>query len=113
MIIDDEYIPANLNCFAIPQLGGSGGFLRELHGLLNTRGEELARFLVNPGSGGVAEITDFLLLQLINRYQPLFGHLANVVGLHPEDFYRFAIQLAGELATFFGSERRPAAFDQI
>ena len=110
VIIDDDYIPANLNCFAIPQLGGSGGFLRELHGLLNTRGEDLARFLVNPGSGGVAEITDFLLLQLINRYQPLFGHLANVVGLHPEDFYRFAVQLAGELATFFGSERRPAAF---
>jgi type VI secretion system protein ImpJ len=108
VIIDDEYIPANLNCFAIPRLGGSGGFLRELHGLLNTRGEELAMFLVNPGSGGVAEITDFLLLQLINRYQPLFGHFVNVVGLHPEDFYRCAVQLAGELATFFGSERRPA-----
>jgi type VI secretion system protein ImpJ len=109
VIIDGEYIPANLNCFAIPRLGGSGGFLRELYGLLNTRGEELARFLVNPGYGGVAEITDFLLLQLINRYQPLFGHLAEVVGLHPEDFYRVTIQLAGELATFFGSERRPAA----
>jgi type VI secretion system protein ImpJ len=110
VILDDEYIPANLNCFAIPRLGGSGGFLRELHGLLNTRGAEFARVLVNPGSGGTAEISDFLLLQLINRYQPLFGHLADVVGLHPEDFYRSAIQLAGELATFVGSERRPAAF---
>jgi type VI secretion system protein ImpJ len=107
VIIDDRYIPANTNCFAMPGLGGSGGFLRELHGQLNSRGEELARLVANPGYGGVADIRDFLLLQLTNRYQPLFAHLADVVGLHPEDFYRIAIQLAGELATFFRAEKRP------
>lgn len=107
VILDEAYIPTSLNCSAMPTLGG---FLRELHGLLNIRGGEIARRLASPGYGGVAEISDFLLLQLINRSQPLFSHLADVVGLHPEDFYRFAIQLAGELVTFLRPEKRPTAF---
>lgn len=105
IIIDDHYIPANLNCSAIPVLNG---FLRELYGLLNTRGEAIAGRVATAGHGGVAEIADFLLLQLVNRYQPLFEHHSNTSGLHPEDFYLFAIQLAGELATFFRPEKRPA-----
>ena len=94
IVIDDEFIPANLNCFGMVRLHG---FLRELHGLLNTRGEAIAGRVATAGQGGVAEIADYLLLQLVNRYQPLFEHLSNVVGLHPENFYQFGIQLAGEL----------------
>lgn len=105
--IDEQYIPTNLNCIAIPRLNG---FLRELHALLNTRGEVLAGRVAQAGHGGVAEIADFLLLQLVNRFQPTFEHLSNLVGLHPEDFYRLAIQLAGELSTFFRSGKRPASF---
>jgi type VI secretion system protein ImpJ len=58
----------------------------------------------------VAEIADFLLLQLVNRYQPLFAHLSQVVGLHPEMFYRLGVQLAGELSTFFRADKRPIEF---
>ena len=105
--LESGYIPSNLNCTAMPNLGG---FFRELHGILNTRGEMLARDLARPGYGGVAEVADFLLLQLINRYQPLFKHFSNMEGLHPEDFYRIAIQLAGELATFFREDTRPVSF---
>jgi type VI secretion system protein ImpJ len=106
IIIDDNFIPPNINCFAIPKLNG---FLREIHGLLNTRGEAIAGRVAMAGHGGVAEIADFLLLQLVNRFQPLFEHLSNTSGLHPEDFYRCGIQLAGELATFFRPEKRPAS----
>jgi type VI secretion system protein ImpJ len=105
VVLDEHFIPTNLNCLAIPQLNG---FLREIHGLLNTRGEAIAARVATAGHGGVAEIADFLLLQLVNRYQPLFEHLSHTAGLHPEDFYRFAIQLAGELSTFFRPEKRPA-----
>lgn len=105
IIIDEHFIPPNLNCLVIPKLNG---FLRELHGLLNTRGDAIAARVAMAGHGGVAEIADFLLLQLVNRFQPLFEHLSNVSGLHPEDFYRVAIQLAGELAAFFRPEKRPA-----
>ena len=107
IIIDDKYIPANLNCFNLPRLRG---FLRELNGFLNTRGEELAARVAAAGHGGVAEVADFLILQLVNRYQPLFEHLSNMVGLHPENFYRIGIQLAGELATFYRPNKRCIGF---
>lgn len=105
VIIDDHFIPPNLNCVAVPPLNR---FLRELHGLLNTRGEAIAGRVVTAGHGGVAEIADFLLLQLVNRYQPLFGHFSITSGVHPEAVYRAAIQMAGEMATFFRPDKRPA-----
>jgi type VI secretion system protein ImpJ len=105
IVLDDQFIPANLNCIAVEKLRG---FLNEIHGLLSTRGEAIAVRLSAAGHGGVAEIADFLLLQMVNRYQMLFEHFARAVGIHPEDFYRFAIQLAGELAVFFRADKRPA-----
>lgn len=105
-VLDSGYIPSNTNCVVMPNLGS---FLRELHGILNTRGEMLARDLTRPGYGGVAEVADFLLLQLVNRYQPLMKHFSDVEGLHPEVFYQAGIQLAGELATFFREDTRPAS----
>jgi type VI secretion system protein ImpJ len=107
IVVDDEFIPANLNCLGMTRLNG---FLRELHGLLNTRGEAISARVATAGQGGVAEIADYLLLQLVNRYQPLFEHLSNIVGLHPENFYRYGIQLAGELSTFFRPDKRPPGF---
>jgi type VI secretion system protein ImpJ len=105
LVIDDKFIPTTLNCAAISHLHG---YLRELHGMLNTRGEAVGGRVATAGQSGVAEIADFLLLQLVNRYQVLFGHYINRSGLHPEVFYRTAIQLAGELATFFRPDKRPA-----
>lgn len=46
------------------------------------------------------------MLQLINRVEPLFAHLATMTGLHPEDLYRAMLQLAGELATFSRPDKR-------
>jgi type VI secretion system protein ImpJ len=88
---------------AAPRLAG---FADELVGLLHQRGDALANRLSQPGAAGAAEIADFLLLQLINRAEPLFGHLATMSGLHPEEFYRECAQLAGELATFSPVNKR-------
>lgn len=106
--LESAYIPSNVNCAAVPVLSG---FIRELQGILSARAEVLARDLPKPGYGGVADIAySYLLLQLINRYQPLLKHFSTLDGLHPEDFYRIAIQLAGELATFLGEDKRPVGF---
>jgi type VI secretion system protein ImpJ len=104
IILDEHFIPSSLNCLADPMLSN---FIKELHGLLNTRGEAIAGRVAMAGHGGVAEVADFLVLQLVNRYQPLFMHLAGMSGLHPEALYREMIQLAGELATFCRPEKRP------
>jgi type VI secretion system protein ImpJ len=107
VVLDDQFIPANLNCIAVPKVSG---YLKELHGLLTTRSEAIAGRVASAGQGGVAEIADFLLLQIVNRYQPLFRHLSTVAGFHPEELYRYGIQLAGELATFFRTDKRPIEF---
>ena len=50
-------------------------------------------------------------MQTVNRFEPLFAHLATMQGLHPEAFYQIAWQLAGEMATFTGKvKRRPPMF---
>lgn len=105
--LDDRWIAPALACSAAPQLSG---FLTELAGMLNQRGEALAARLSAPGARGVAEVADFLLLQSINRWQKLLGHWADSGTVHPEDLYAALVQLAGELATFTEVSRRPNTY---
>ncbi len=107
IILDNAYINPTLNCLGNAVLSG---FIKELHGLLLTRSEALGGRVAQAGRGGVAEVSDFLLLQVVNRNVPLFQHLSNLAGFHPESFYRVALQLAGELATFTQPEKRAIAF---
>src|SRR5215475_9752532 len=85
-------------------------YARELHGLLHQRGEAMAETLGQPGRGGVAEIADFLFLQAVNRFEPLFAHLVQAPLLHPERLYAACLALAGDLAIFARESRRPVAF---
>ena len=107
IVLDPDYCPPCLDFRAAPRLGA---FADELLGLLHQRGAALAARLNQPGTAGAAEIADFLSLQLLNRAEPLFAHLASMTGLHPQDFYRELVQLAGELATFTRSDKRCVAF---
>jgi len=108
VILDDQYIPPAVHCSSAGLLAG---FARELQGLFHTRGEALAARVAGSGQGGgVAEVADFMLLQLINRYQPLLAHLANGATLHPEDLFQLCLQIAGELATFYRPGKRPMTF---
>jgi type VI secretion system protein ImpJ len=107
--LQNKFIPTVLNCQGAPVLSG---FLTELQGLLHARGETLATRVSGSGRGGAAEFADFLLLQAVNRYEPLIAHLATVDGLHPEDVYRLLVSMAGELATLTTTVRRPREFPE-
>jgi type VI secretion system protein ImpJ len=107
IVLDDMFIPPTLDCAASKNLSG---FLVEIHGLLHHRGEALGGRVADSGTRGVAEIADFMLLQVINKYEPLFSHLHAAQHVHPETFYTVALQLAGELATFTAASKRPPAF---
>jgi len=100
------FIPTVLDARAAPVLAT---FMVELQGLLHQRGEALAGRVSATGRGGAAEIADFLMLQAINRYEPLATHLLTGGLVHPEDFYQFCICIAGELATFTSTSKRPVA----
>lgn len=102
VVLDAAYIPPVL---AVRAASALHGWLNELRGLVFQRSEVLAQRLTQPGRGGMAEVADFLLLLIVNRYSSLLGHLANVPDLHPERFYSLCLELAGELSSF-GNERR-------
>jgi type VI secretion system protein ImpJ len=107
VVLDPEYCPPCLDFRAAPRLAA---FADELVGLLHQRGDALAGRLAQPGATGAAEIADFLLLQLLNRAEPLFIHLAGATGVHPETLYRAMVGLAGELATFTEAGKRAASY---
>lgn len=104
LVLDKAYIPPTLACSGNPVLAG---YVRELLGLLHQRGEALGARLSQPGRGGVAEIADFLLLQTVNRHEPVFRHFDDLSLLHPAALYRHCLMLAGDLSTFARESRRP------
>ncbi len=108
VVLDTGYVPPMLNALAHPVLDG---YVREVLGMLHQRGEAVAARLAQPGRAGTGEIVDFLLLQIINRQQPLFDHLQRLPVLHPEALYALCLGLAGELSTF-REQRRPVAYPE-
>jgi type VI secretion system protein ImpJ len=107
-VLDDGFIPPLLTCASSSVIGG---FISQLQGLLHHRAEALAGRVSETTTRGTAEMADYLMLQLCNNYEPLLTHLAAIAPqLHPESFYRTAVSLAGELATFTETRRRPPAF---
>lgn len=109
IVINHAYIPPVLHVGSQRTLAD---YVRDLHGLLHQRGEALAARLSQPGRGGVSEVADFLFLQTINRYEPLFAHLGACSLLHPERLFSTCLLLAGDLATFSATRRRPAALPE-
>ena len=105
--LDERWIPPALVCSAVLPLSG---LITEFSGMLNQRGEALAARLTAPGSRGVAEVADFLLLQTVNRWQKLLAHWADAGNIHPEDLYSAFVEMAGDLATFTEVTRRPNAY---
>lgn len=104
VLLDDQYIPTCLGCQHSLKLKG---FLNELVGLLRHRGESIAGRLADTRQGGTAEIADYMLLQLVNRLEPAASHMAATNGLHPLQLHFELVKMAGELATFFASDKRP------
>lgn len=107
VVLDEGYVPPALDSSISPILSG---LLTEIVGLLNHRGEAIAMRLAGSSAGTAAELTDTMMLQTINRWQPVFAHLSGASCVHPETVFQSAIALAGELATFTSTGHRPKPF---
>jgi type VI secretion system protein ImpJ len=105
VVLDRGYAPPCLDYRVAARLAA---FVEELAGMLRQRGDAVAARLAQPGASGAAEIADFLLLQVINRSEPLMRHLASLTGFHPEALFRELVQLSGELSSFTTTGRRAA-----
>jgi type VI secretion system protein ImpJ len=104
VVLDDGFVPPSLAVGDQPVLRGFG---HELHGLLEARAQALAARLSQPGRGGVAEVSDFMLLEAVNRYQGALWHIRQVPSLHPERLFRDFLMLACDLATYTSPDRLP------
>jgi type VI secretion system protein ImpJ len=104
VVLDDNFIPTVLQTRAASRLST---LMTEIVGLLHQRGEALGGRVSATGRGSAAEVADFLMLQAINRFEPLLAHYSDSGGLHPEELYRVWVEAAGELATFTTVAKRP------
>jgi type VI secretion system protein ImpJ len=104
VVLDDTFIPTVLH---VRTAGPLAAFTTELLGLFHQRGEALAGRVAATGRGAAAEFADFLMLQAINRYEPLLAHYADSGVFHPEELFQVCVSAAGELATFTTTSKRP------
>jgi type VI secretion system protein ImpJ len=107
VVLDDSFIPTVLTLRAATRLST---IATELLGLFHQRGEALGGRVSATGRGAASELADFLMLQTINRYEPLLAHYAETAAVHPEAYYRFLIAAAGELTTFTTTSKRTPRF---
>lgn len=105
----DEYIPPVTGYAANPLLRE---WLTHLNGLVKMRAAMLAnRLSTSDGKASAsAEVVDYLLLQIFNKYEPILDHLRHIPELPPIVLYEELAKLAGELSTFVRTKtRRPKA----
>jgi type VI secretion system protein ImpJ len=107
LVLDDDWIAPALDCRGVPALHA---LLVETRHLMRHRAEAIAGRLAEPARQGASDVSQLLMLQAANRYDALFGHLAERDTLHPESLYATLVQAVGEFATFVdGQGRRPPA----
>ncbi len=104
VLLDPDFIPCHLNVRAHEPLHR---FTMEMAGLMRERAKNIAQRIGAPSQGGVADVSDFMLLQALNRAQPQLKHLSELRSLHPERLYECLSSLCGELASFTDEQRLP------
>jgi type VI secretion system protein ImpJ len=106
VVLERSYIAPQVALDATRQLSGSATLL---HGLIKQRVQALAGRM-GQLSHGVSELADFLMLQTLNRNEPVFAQHAATPNAHPRELHRDCLRLAGDLATLASSARRPPDF---
>lgn len=104
ILLDSEFIPT---CLSISATSRLKSFLSEISGLITERAKNLAERIGSPNQQGVADVAEFMLLQMLNRVQPRLQHLTRRATLHPEPLFHELIGLCGEMMTFTDASRLP------
>lgn len=106
IVLDRDYIAPQTCIDASQQLSAHASLL---HGLIHQRSRALASRM-GQLSHGVSEMADFLMLQALNRAEPVFRQHALVPSTHPLVLYLACLQLAGDLSTFTSGVRHAAEY---
>lgn len=104
--LDHAYIPPQTRIDASGQLGAMAHLL---HGLVRQRAQTLAGSMGQMGKG-VSEVAEFLMLQVLNRSEPLLHQMSGAPSVHPQSLHSLLSMMAGELATFSRSDHHPPEY---
>ena len=101
--MDTDFVPTFI------YVQGSGfvsSCLKEVISLLASRGDAIAERICGNGVTAGAQVADFLMLQLINRTEPVLRHYLTQAQVRPEVLYREMLSTLGELSTFASDSKR-------
>lgn len=101
--LDRNFIPP---CLDIARIAPLASLLREALAMVKQRNKALA-VRMRKGAEQSTTLFDVLMLQTLNRWQPVLEHFRNSSQVHPERFYESLIALVGEMATFTRAEKSP------
>ena len=106
VLLDPLYIAPQTRIDATQQLSAHATLL---HGLIHQRARAFAARM-GQLSHGISEMADFLMLQALNRAEPVFRQHALAPNTHPKELYLACLQLAGDLSTFTSDARFPSEY---
>ncbi|MCG3729040.1 type VI secretion system baseplate subunit TssK [Vibrio cincinnatiensis] len=102
IILDEDYVPPFLNVHHSPVLTK---YLKNILAMLKIRADAIAQRLAQ-GKSAASSAVDFIMLQMLNRYEASLRHWSQGVELHPYTLVTHLFSLVGELATFSNKNKR-------
>ncbi len=103
VVFDDGYIPPALDIRAVRLKS----IISDLIGRCDQMVGELALRAAETTEGGQDTYKAFLLLQALNRWAAILGHLQSMPAIHPERLFENLVGMVGEISTLTRKERRP------
>ena len=96
-------------CLSIGSASHLVDYLNEVTGMVGQRAEAIAaRLTKGQGQGQASTVADYMMLQFLNRIEPLLMHHIQQRTLHPERLFELFISISGELSTFYSETKRAA-----
>lgn len=101
--LDTAFIPTFI---FVQEHGYVASCLKEVIGLLASRGDAIAARIRGESTTQGTQIADFLMLQVINRSELELRHCLSQTRVRPEAVFRALVSLLGELSTFTTESKR-------
>lgn len=102
ILLDEEYTPPHLNVIKDQAMLAC---LKNVTGMTKIRADVVSQRLVQ-GKAASASAVDFIMLQMLNRYETILRHLGQLEQVHPLEFVTLLRGYVGELSTFSSKNKR-------
>ncbi|WP_087020903.1 type VI secretion system baseplate subunit TssK [Thaumasiovibrio subtropicus] len=103
IVLDATFVPPSISVSGNPVLAK---YLKDVIAMLQLRADAIASRM-SQGKGNATSAADFMMLQVLNRYESTLKLLAQSEGVHPFDLCVQFYGLIGELSAFTAKNKRP------